>query len=160
MIWALVILSTAIGAAETDPCAGLQDTALSQCRSNQQTLRQQDLERRLDQQLERQNELDKQQRDVQRELENIRQQNQDLRRQLENAVANPAPRAVATAASKNADVASWKAANPWFGSDYARTQYAMHYMKQLEQERPDLSGRPLLDALSAKVNEAFGTKAR
>jgi len=48
--------------------------------------------------------------------------------------------------------------NPWFGADYARTQFATRYIKQLEQERPDLAGRALLDAVSTKVNETFGAK--
>jgi hypothetical protein len=34
----------------------------------------------------------------------------------------------------------------------------MRYTKQLQRERPDLSGRDLLDALSAKVNETFGAR--
>jgi hypothetical protein len=31
-------------------------------------------------------------------------------------------------------------------------------MKQLEKERPDLTGRELLDAVSTKVNETFGAR--
>jgi hypothetical protein len=34
----------------------------------------------------------------------------------------------------------------------------MRYTKQLQQERPDLTGRALLDAVSAKVNETFDAK--
>jgi hypothetical protein len=34
----------------------------------------------------------------------------------------------------------------------------MRYMKELQQERPDLGGRALLDALSTKVDETFGAK--
>jgi hypothetical protein len=60
--------------------------------------------------------------------------------------------------SRSQDLKSWKADNPWFGSDYARTQFAMRYIKQLQQERPDLAGRELLDAVSTKVNETFGAK--
>lgn len=54
------------------------------------------------------------------------------------------------------ELKSWKADNPWFGSDYSRTQFAMRYAKQLQQERPDLAGRPFLDAISAKVTDKFG----
>jgi hypothetical protein len=58
--------------------------------------------------------------------------------------------------SRAADLKSWKAENPWFGSDYSRTEFALRYAKQLKKDRPDLTGRPLLDALSVKVNETFG----
>jgi hypothetical protein len=34
----------------------------------------------------------------------------------------------------------------------------MRYAKQLQQERPDLVGRELLDALSTKVDQTFGAK--
>jgi hypothetical protein len=46
--------------------------------------------------------------------------------------------------------------NPWFGSDYAKTEFAVRYAKQLQQERPDLVGRPFLDAISAEVRDTFG----
>ncbi len=128
---------------------------MAQCRSTQQTLRQQELlEQQIQQQQERQNQLDKQQREVQQQLESMRLQNESLRKQLEREMANPPSRPAADA-SKNPDLKSWKADNPWFGTDYARTQFATRYIKQLQQERPDLSGRELLDALSAKVNETF-----
>jgi hypothetical protein len=61
-------------------------------------------------------------------------------------------------ASKSQEVKSWKADNPWFGSDYAKTQFATRYIKQLQKERPDLAGRELLDAVSTKVNETFVAK--
>jgi hypothetical protein len=32
----------------------------------------------------------------------------------------------------------------------------MLYAKQLKQDRPDLTGRALLDAVSAKISETFG----
>jgi hypothetical protein len=34
----------------------------------------------------------------------------------------------------------------------------MRYIKQLQQEHPDLAGRDLLDALSMKVTQTFGAK--
>jgi hypothetical protein len=34
----------------------------------------------------------------------------------------------------------------------------MRYIKELQQERPELAGRELLDAVSAKTNEAFGNR--
>ncbi len=156
LLLCLAIFSGAIGAEQTDPCNGLAGTDLTQCRSNQQTLRQQQrLERLLQEQQERQNQLDKQQREVQQQLESLRLQNEGLRQQLERDAANQAARPGA-AASKNPDLKSWRADNPWFGSDYEKTQFAMRYINKLQQERPDLSGRQLLDALSAKVNETFG----
>ena len=51
---------------------------------------------------------------------------------------------------------SWIAANPWFGKDRERTDYARVYAKQLMQEKPGLAGRPLLDAVSRGVAEQFG----
>jgi hypothetical protein len=140
---------------------------LTQCRSNQQTLRLQErLEQQLQQQQERQNELDKQQREVQQQLENMRLENQNLRKQLEREMAEQPARPVVTVATdaskssniKSADIKSWKADHPWFGTDYARTQFAMRYVDQLQQQRPDLTGRELLDALSTKVDETFGAK--
>jgi TolA-binding protein len=158
----LAVFSGTICAEQTDSCAGLDGAGLAQCRSNQQTLRQQErLEQLLEQQQERQNELDKQQRDVQQQLESMRLQNESLRKQLEREIANQPARPVATdstKSAKNADLKSWKADNPWFGSDYGKTQFATHYMKQLEKERPDLTGRELLDAVSTKVNETFVAK--
>jgi septal ring factor EnvC (AmiA/AmiB activator) len=140
----------------------LDGTALTLCRSNQQTLQlQQQLEQQLQEQKERQNQLDKQQREVQQQLETMRLQNETLRKQLEReAVTRPAsPVAAAAAAStRSADLKSWKAENPWYGTDYARTQFATRYMKRLEKEQPDLVGRELLDAVSAKVNETFPVK--
>jgi len=158
----LSAFSGVICAEATDSCAGLEGTALSLCRNNQQTLQlQQQLEQQLQQQQERQNQLDKQQREVQQQLETMRAQNEVLRKQLELEAANrsvtPAAKAVA-ASTRNADLKAWKAENPWYGTDYARTQFATRYMKKLEKERPDLAGRELLDAVSTKVNETFGTK--
>ena len=158
----LSVSSATICAEQTDPCAGLEGAGLTQCHSNQQTLRQQErLEQQLQQQEERQNQLDKQQREVQQQLESMRLQNESLRRQLERETANQSARPGATDlnySSKSQDLNSWKANNPWFGSDYVRTQFAMRYTRQLQQQHPDLAGRELLEAVSTKVNETFGTK--
>jgi len=158
----LCAVSGAICAAQTEPCAGLDGAVLSQCRSNQQTLRQQErLEEELQQQQERQNQLDKQQREVQQQLESMRLQNENLRKQLERETANQSARMVATgsmAAAKTQDLKNWRADNPWYGSDYPRTQFATRYITQLHKERPDLAGRELLDAVSTKVNETFAAK--
>lgn len=158
LLLGLAVSSAAIHAEQTDPCAGLEGSAQTQCRLNQQTLRQQQLQEQLQQQQERQNELDKQQREVQQQLESMRLQNETLRKQLERETAAQPARGTTMDASKNPEVKSWREENPWFGSDYSKTSFAMRYAKQLQQERPDLTGRALLDALSAKVSETFGAK--
>jgi TolA-binding protein len=161
------VLSAPICAQQPDPCTGLLGVALAQCQGNQQKLQQQQLEQQqeqleqqqqqLQQQQERQNQLNEQQREFQQQLENMRHQNELLRNQLEHErSANQTAQAPATYHSKPGELKSWKADNPWFGSDYAKTQLAMHYAKQLQKERPDLVGRPFLDAISAKVRDTFG----
>jgi hypothetical protein len=49
----------------------------------------------------------------------------------------------------------WLAANPWFGRDPERTEFARAYAKQLMKEQPALAGRPLLDAVARRVAEKF-----
>jgi TolA-binding protein len=159
VLLALATLSMATHAQAPDPCAGLEGPGLTQCRNNQQTLRLQErLEQQLQQQQERQNQLDKQQREVQQQLDSLRVQNEELRKQLERDAANQHARPTAAGLSKNPDLQRWKADNPWFGSDYPRTQFAMRYVDQLQRERPELAGREFLDAVSAKVNETFGAR--
>jgi TolA-binding protein len=157
----LVAFPATIFAEQEDPCAGLVGSAVGQCRGNQQKLQQQQLEQQqnqLQEQQERQNQLAEQQRQMQLQLEKMRSQNELLQKQLENDKSLiQTVRASARDYSKTPDVKSWKSENPWFGTDYAKTEFAMRYAKQLQQERPDLVGRPLLDALSAKVNDTFGT---
>lgn len=153
----LAVTSGVIDAQQSDSCAGLEGSALTTCRTAR-------LEQLLQQQQERQNELDQQQKEVQHQLESMRLQNEALRKQLELEAANESARPVATASTaasksqdlKSQDLKSWKADNPWFGTDYAKTQFAMRYAKQLQKDQPELTGRPLLDALSAKVHETFG----
>jgi TolA-binding protein len=158
----LSVISGTICAQQADPCDGLVGVALGQCRGNQQKLQQQELEQlqqQIQQQQERQKQLDEQQRQIQQQLENMRLQNETLRKQLgQEKSANQPAQPTATDHSKTPELKSWKSDNPWFGSDYAKTDFAMRYAKQLQQERPDLVGRPFLDALSAKVNETFGAK--
>jgi TolA-binding protein len=167
LLLGLAVFSGPICAEQTEPCAGLEGAVLTQCRTNQQTLRQEEhLEQLIQQQQERQNELDKQQREVQQQLESMRLQNESLRKELEREAANQRARPVAmdaanaakSADSRSAEVKSWRADNPWFGSDYVKTSFAMRYIKQLQQEHPDLAGRDLLDALSMKVTQTFGAK--
>jgi TolA-binding protein len=162
LLLCVCFFSGAICAEQTDSCAGLEASALTQCRGYQQTLlHQQQLEQQLRQQEERQNQLDRQQHEVQQQMESMRLQNEDLRKQLEHEMAAQAARpgaADSRDSSKSPELKRWKADNPWFGTDYVKTQFAMRYMKQLEHERPDLQGRELLDALSTKVNDTYGAK--
>ena len=160
----LAVCFTTIYAQQTDPCAGLAGAALGQCQGNQQKLLRQQLDQQQQQiqtQQERQNQLDQQQRQIQQQLESMRLQNESLRKQLDlDKSANQTAQPAATGYSKTAEInpselKSWKSDNPWYGTDYAKTQFAMRYTKQLEQERPDLVGRPLLDAISAKVRDTF-----
>jgi TolA-binding protein len=145
-------------AQQADPCAGLAGSALAQCRGDQQKLQQQQLERQqeqLQQQQERQNQLAEQQRQIQQQLEGMRLQNELLLKQLAQEKSANQPVRVAADYSKNTELKSWKSDNPWFGADYAKTEFAMRYAKQLQRERPDLAGRPFLDAVSEKVRDTF-----
>ncbi|MFI4889113.1 MAG: hypothetical protein ACHQIL_01130 [Steroidobacterales bacterium] len=160
----LSMSSAAICAQQADPCGELAGTALGQCRGNQQKLQQQQLEQlqqQLQQQQERQKQLDEQQRHIQDQLENMRVQNEVLRKQLEHEKPANQPaqaQAAPTDFSKTSEANSWRSDNPWYGSDYAKTEFAMRYAKKLRQERPDLTGRAFFDAISAKVNETFSAK--
>jgi hypothetical protein len=88
----------------------------------------------------------------------MRLQNETLRQQLgRQQSANQPAQPTATDHSKAPELKSWKSDNPWFGSDYAKTEFAMRYAKQLQQDRPDLVGRPFLDALTTKVRDTFGS---
>jgi len=132
LAFSLAAFPAAIYAQQADPCAGLVGSALGQCRGDQQKLQQQ-------------------------QLENMRLQNELLRNQLEHdKSATQAVQASATDYSKTPEIKSWKSDNPWYGMDYAKTQFAMRYAKQLQRERPDLAGRPFLDAVSDKVRDTFG----
>jgi TolA-binding protein len=138
-------------AQQTDPCTGLAGAALGQCQSNQQKLLRQQLDQQQQQiqtQQQRQNQLDEQQRQIQQQLESMRLQNEALRNQLNRENSKPTE-------LKSPEMGSWKSDNPWYGRDFAKTQFAMRYAKKLQQEQPDLVGRPFLDAISAKVRDTF-----
>ena len=156
----LAAVPATLFAQHADPCAGLVGSALGECRGDQQKLQQQQLEQQqklLQEQQERQNQLAEQQRQMQRQLEDMRLQNELLQKQLEHDKSlYQTVQTSATDYSKTEEVKSWKSENPWYGRDYAKTQFAMRYAKQLQEERPDLVGRPFLDALSAKVSDTFG----
>jgi TolA-binding protein len=162
LAFCLAAFPAALCAQKADPCAGLVGLALAQCQGDQQKLQQQQLEQQqqqLQQQQERQNQLAEQQRQMQQQLETMRLQNELLQKQLEHEKSlNQPVQPAATNYSTTPEIKSWKSDNPWFGTDYAKTAFAMRYAKQLQRERPDLAGRPFLDAVSAKVSDTFGVK--
>ena len=164
MAFSLAVCFSATYAQKADPCAGLAGAALGECQGNQQKLLRQQLDQQQQQiqtQQERQNQLDQQQRQMQQQLEKMRLQNDTLRNQLDqeksaNLSAPPPPTDYSrTPELKTLELKSWKSDNKWYGTDYAKTQLAMRYAKQLQKERPDLVGRPFLDAISAKVRDTF-----
>jgi hypothetical protein len=92
-------------------------------------------------------------------LENLRLQDEILRKQLADDQSTISPhqeQGPQVDAAKTPEFQSWLAANPWIASDRAKREFAMLYAKQLKQDRPDLTGRALLDAVSAKISETFG----
>lgn len=154
-----------IHAQQADPCAGLAGVALGECQGNQQKFLRHQLDQQQQQiqsQQDRQNQLDQQQRQIQQQLETMRLQNETLRNQLD--LQKSASQSAQSAAEKSKvselesrELNSWKSENPWYGTDFAKTQLAMRYAKQLQQERPDLVGRPFLNAISQKVRDTFPT---
>src|SRR6202034_3869503 len=144
----LAAIPAAINAQQADPCAAMSGSALIQCRGDQLKLQQQQLKQQqeqLQQQQERQNQLAEQQRRMQQQLEDMRLQNELLQKQLEHEKSlNQPVQPAATNYSTTPEIKSWKSDNPWFGTDYAKTAFAMRYGKQLQRERPDLAGRPFL----------------
>lgn len=172
----LAVWSAAIHGQEADPCAGLAGAALGQCLADQQKLQrqqlaqqqqqlaqqQQQLTQQLQQLTQQQQQLAQQQQRLMQQQEQLARQQQEFgqqQKQQQQQVAVAVARAAEPRVSadvKRKDLESWKAENPWYGSDYARTQLAMRYAKQLQREQPDLTGRPFLDALSAKVKDTFG----
>ena len=160
LAFSLAAFPAAIFAQQTDPCAGSAGSALAQCRGDQQKLQQQQLEQQREQlreQQERQNQLAEQQRQMQQQLETMRLQNELLQKQLEHERSANQPVQLSVANySKTSEVETWKAENPWFGTDYTKTAFATRYAKQLQRERPDLAGRPFLDAVTEKVTDTFG----
>ena len=139
-------------------CNALWGAAAGQCLANQQKLERQ---KQQAQQQEQVQERQLQQKIQEQQLENARLKNEFLRNKLaqEHAATEQGSQQQNSRAdvSKNPEFQNWIAANPWFESDRAKREFAMLYAKQLKQERPGLTGRPFLDALSAKVNEVFGS---
>jgi hypothetical protein len=93
------------------------------------------------------------------QAENQRLHNELLRRELARIqTAAAAPSTADVAATPG--FANWQTENRWFGSDRARTEFALLYAKDLRQEQPGLTGRSFLDALSARVKEVFAAPKR
>lgn len=124
---------------DTGGCGGLYGAAQGACIADQQRAQQQQLIR--------------QQLIQQQQIENQRLQNELLRQQLERQSS-----AGQVESSITPEFRSWQVANPWFGSDRPKTEFALLYAKQLRQERPNLIGRAFFDVVSAKVAEVFGAK--
>jgi TolA-binding protein len=183
LAFCLAVFSRTICAQQADPCAELAGPALDRCQVDQQRLQQKQQLTQQQQQLTRlQQQLAQQQQQLAQQQEQLRQQQEQLTRQQQQIAKQQTARQpeqpqqneilskqmeherlasqtgapAAADQSKRAELKSWRADNPWFGSDYAKTQFAMRYARQLQQERPDLVGRPFLDALSAKVKDNFG----
>jgi hypothetical protein len=93
--------------------------------------------------------------------ENQRLHNELLRRELAKTPSPPAagPTSPADFAAIEG-FASWRAENRWFGVERARTEYALLYAKDLHLAQPDLTGRPFLNAVSARVKEIFASSKR
>jgi DNA repair exonuclease SbcCD ATPase subunit len=181
----LAAFSATIHAQAADPCAGLIGAALGQCQDAQQKLQrqqlaqqqqqlalqqqqlaqqqqqlaqqqqqlmrqQQELQQQLQQQRDVQSQINAQQPQDQKQLDGMQHQIESLTKQLEREKSANQP-------VQRQDFISWKADNPWYGSNYAKTRFAMRYIRQLQREQPDLAGRPFLDAVSAKVSDQFDT---
>jgi len=168
LTFCLAVFPLTIGAQQSDPCTGLAGSALDRCQVNQQKLQQQKLAEQQQQLTQLQQQLAQQQQQLTQQQEQLKQQRDQLAHQEEEiakqqeqahqkdtAANQPAPPAAALD-SQRGELKSWKEDNPWFGSDYARTQFAVRYARQLQKERPDLVGRPFLDAISTKVKDKFG----
>jgi hypothetical protein len=88
------------------------------------------------------------------QAENLRLHNELLQIELarvQGTAAAPSSAELATTPG----FAAWQTENRWFGPDRARTEYALLYAKDLRQQQPELSGRPFLNALSARVRAVF-----
>jgi hypothetical protein len=92
------------------------------------------------------------------QVENLRLHNELLRHDLASVQTAAAPSEAELAATPG--FAGWQSENRWFGSDHARTEYALLYAKDLRHEQPELTGRPFLNALSARVKEVFAAAKR
>lgn len=93
------------------------------------------------------------------QVENLRLHKELLRYEL--ASAQPAAAAPSTTElARTPGFDTRQTENRWFGSDHARTEYALLYAKDLRQEQPDLTGRPFLNALSAHVKDVFTPSKR
>jgi hypothetical protein len=93
------------------------------------------------------------------QAENLRLHSELLRHELARVQA-PATTPSAAELAATPGFGDWQTENRWFGSDRARTEYALLYAKDLRQQQPELNGRPLLNALSVRVREVFAPPKR
>ena len=107
---------------------------------------------------------DQKSRDEQSSLRRAEEENQRLRSELlrRELLQRTASASASTVADLQAlpEFAGWQAENRWFGADRARTEYALLYARDLRQQQPELAGRPLLNAVSARVREVVAPARR
>lgn len=97
----------------------------------------------------------------QEQIRNQQLQNEILRRQLEpdQSANQPRPQqAPQVDYSTTPEFRNWLSENPWFGTEKAKTEFALLYAQQLRRERPGLTGRPFFDVVTAKVLQTFGAE--
>jgi|HubBroStandDraft_1064217.scaffolds.fasta_scaffold06433_2 exonuclease VII large subunit len=152
LAFCLAVFSVTAFAQQSDQ-EKLQQQQLTQLQQ-QLAQQQQQLAQQQQQLAQQQQLLAQQQEQLKRQQEQLGQQHQQMTKQQEH----PRQQEVLNKQVEREELKSWKADNPWFGSDYAKTQFATRYARQLEKEQPDLVGRPLLDAISAKVRDKFGAR--
>ncbi len=143
-------------------CGGLWGFAKGQCIARQQRLEQQQQVLQQQQEIRDQQHEQSQERIQQQiqeqQLENEKLKNEILRQQLMTqgpSATQRVPTPDQPLASNSVVFQRWLADNPWFESDRPKRELALLYAKQLRQERPDLTGREFLDAVSAKVKQVF-----
>jgi hypothetical protein len=131
LAFAAVILWSSGSAAQQpliEPCAGMDGYAAVLCHKNIQEQQQQELAQSLSD--------EKQRRIQEKKMERLGFPN-------------------AATGSGSLEFTRWVSANPWFGSDKMKTQFAMQYAKQLRREQPGLLGGMFFDNVAAKVREKF-----
>jgi Cu/Ag efflux protein CusF len=119
------------------------------CHANLLEQQQQELSQALHQ--VRQTQQDLQQRTIHdQQMRNLGFPNETLRKQIE--------RDTSMDHLSEADLAkgvfeSWQSQNPWFGSNKAKTQFAMQNAEQLRRDQPDLIGREFFNVAPALLQE-------
>lgn len=106
--------------------------------------------------------------DIERELE-LRDQLDEANAALRESEAAPTSRGKtpAAAASSTTDptigpeMQAWQAANPWFGQEARKTNYALAVAKDIRESSPQLVGtKAFFDKVSEEVNAVFSPPQR